>query len=368
MTLALLLACLLGVALAAANGANDVSKGVATLAGGGVAGYRRVVAWGTAWTVAGAIAGGLWGGAMLATFAQIWSAEATTAAALATIAGAAGWVALATVMRLPVSTTHALAGALVGVGCVAFGTGGVRWALLGWKVALPLVCTPLIGALAAAMLGGGARLARRVRGRPLPSCACVGPAAAGVPPLAAAFTGGGPTVQTGMLPECAVHPGGVAVTVDHLHWLTSAGVSFARGLNDGPKLAVLMFAVPAFAAGLTGHWLAFGLVAAGMAVGSWFAGRRITRVLAEDVTEMDSGSGFGANLATAGLVGAGAIWGLPMSTTHVSTGAIIGSGVARGDAAVRWRTVGALLLAWTVTLPTAGAFGLAAYGVIRLLE
>jgi len=97
-----------GVFIAYSNGANDVSKGIATLVGSGITDYKRAILWGTVWTGIGGLAGALLAGAMIETFGSGLLAEGTVptlAAALATIAGAGLWVALATRSGLPVSTT-----------------------------------------------------------------------------------------------------------------------------------------------------------------------------------------------------------------------------------------------------------------------
>src|SRR5439155_10996063 len=135
MTVAVLVLALL---LAAVNGGNDVAKGVATLAGAGVTGYRTAIAWGAVTTLAGAIAAVWLGTAMTRLFsAGILDATATPALAVAALAGAAGWVGAATLARLPVSTTHALVGALLGAGLLA-APHALRWPVLGGKVAVPL--------------------------------------------------------------------------------------------------------------------------------------------------------------------------------------------------------------------------------------
>lgn len=97
MTAQALLVVAVGVFLAYANGANDVSKGIATLVGSGVTDYRRAIAWGTMWTAVGGVLGAVFGGAMLATFGNEFLAPGTTptfAAALAALIGAAAWVLL----------------------------------------------------------------------------------------------------------------------------------------------------------------------------------------------------------------------------------------------------------------------------------
>ena len=136
-----------GFAIAAANGANDVSKGIATLVGSGVTDYRRAIRWGTLWTGLGAIAGAAVAQSMMKTFGQgLVSPQVTPSldAALATVAGAAAWIVLATRLSLPVSTTHAIVGSLIGAGLTAYGFGGLAWEALAGKVVLPLLLSPVL--------------------------------------------------------------------------------------------------------------------------------------------------------------------------------------------------------------------------------
>ena len=98
-----------------------------------------------------------------------------------------------------------------------------------------------------------------------------------------------------------------------------------------------------------------------MGLGSYLGGLRVTEVLAEKVTSMDHAEGLSANLTTSSLVLVSATMGLPVSTTHVSSSAIIGIGLVKGVTAVRWRTVRDMVLAWIVTLPAAGLLAWLAY-------
>jgi PiT family inorganic phosphate transporter len=152
--------------------------------------------------------------------------------------------------------------------------------------------------------------------------------------------------------------------VNHLHWLTSGATSFAPGLNDAPKMVALVVAAVALS-GDARSPAVFVWVALGILAGSWMGGRRVTVVLPEKVTRMDHREGFVANLVTAALVGPGAALGLPMSTTHVSSGAIIGAGILK-EAGVNRRTVEDMLLAWIVTVPAAGVLGILAYELLRI--
>jgi inorganic phosphate transporter, PiT family len=156
-------------------------------------------------------------------------------------------------------------------------------------------------------------------------------------------------------------------TLSHLHWLTSGATSFARGLNDAPKMVALILG----AAMLTGHGtnlpiVHFVMVSAGIMAGSRIAGQPVTEVLAHKVTRMDHREGFVANLITAALVAPAAALGLPMSTTHVASGAIIGVAAGRRDVVNR-RVIWDMWLAWIVTLPFAAVLGMAAFLIVRRL-
>ena len=168
---------------------------------------------------------------------------------------------------------------------------------------------------------------------------------------------------------CAVErPTAFRITVNDLHWLTSGTTSFARGMNDSPKMVAIVLAIATAATSHSGlQTAAFFAVTLGMIAGSWIAGKRVTRVLAEDITPMNHGEGFVANLVTAALVGPGAALGLPMSTTHVSSGAIIAVG-AENTTRVKWKTVREMLLAWVVTLPAAAFLGILFYTLLHAVR
>src|SRR5512141_3295204 len=115
---------LLTLGLAFANGANDVSKGIATLVGSGTTRYRTAVAWGTAWTLAGGLAAAFFSQGLVATFSGkglLASPPSGSGFLLAVGCGAIGWLLFANRTGLPVSTTHALTGALCGAGIAAAG-------------------------------------------------------------------------------------------------------------------------------------------------------------------------------------------------------------------------------------------------------
>lgn len=357
---ALLIAVALGVAFV--NGANDVSKGIATLVGSGVTDYRRAVLWGTGWTVAGGIAAAFASRGLVAVFSGngLFTADPPSEHAFLTAIaiGTIGWLALATRTGMPVSTTHALVGGLVGAGIATQGVAGVEWSAVAAKTAIPLAVSPLAAlALMIAtypLIGFAFRRFNRY-------CVCVERdepvvIAAG----SAAALSGGSSLRVIAGAECPSSVVARLNAMDSLHWLTSGGTSFCRGMNDTPKILALGV-LAAAGTGMAVEWL-FVLVALAMGAGSYVAGRRVTDTLAGKVTTIAHDDGFAANLVTSALVGIASFYALPVSTTHVSTGAIAGVGVRRRD--VRWRMVRDMVLAWVVTLPAAAAIAAGTCAVI----
>lgn len=364
------------VALAAANGSNDVPKGVATLAGAGVTRYRTAILWGAATTLAGSLVSLQFADRLVKLFSKdIVTADATPAFALAVLGGTAAWVAFATITRLPVSTTHAIVGSLVGAGLL-LASGAVDFGAVVPRVAQPLLLS--IG------VAYGLSFLLSLLPRRLPECVCVelvppAPAPAtpglamtapeGASPFSVTPPGGVlvPQVSTGSMAECAVHPpaaGGrrIGVNVNGLHWLSSGATSFARGLNDTPKIV----AIGAFAlvpAGMTTAQILL-VVAFAMLAGSLAGGMQIARRLGEGVVKMSHVEGFKANLTTAVLVGLAANRGLPLSTTHVSTGAIAGA-AGRDVKRLHARNLRDFVLAWTVTPLVAGLVAAGVFLIAR---
>ncbi|HEX6779622.1 MAG TPA: inorganic phosphate transporter [Ktedonobacterales bacterium] len=320
--------CLM-VTLAYVNGANDVSKAIATLVGSGVTNYRRAILWGTRCTGLGSLCSALLASALIGTFTKGFidtSVRQTELFALAVLLGAILWVFLANRTGLPVSTTHSITGSLVIVGAFAFGATHIQWSTLLQKVVLPLLLSPFL-ALVLSLL---AYLLIRVTLRRAPQAVLNG-----------------------------------------LHWLSSGTASFARGLNDTPKivaLGVAFYLITNRSATYQAPFWLFALVALGMVIGSFVGGGKVTRTLAEKVTKMDHIEGFSANLTTAVLVAGASNLGLPVSTTHVSSGAIIGIGVRKGISTINWKVVRDMALAWVVTLPGAGLLGLVCFVALQAIH
>lgn len=350
------------VGLAYINGANDISKGIATLVGGKILKPVQAVAWGTITTVAGALAGVAITGGLLKTFSSgiLSQPLSNTAFPMAVTIGAAGWVLFATYTGLPVSTTHALTGGIIGAALAQIGGSGIVWAALIKKIALPLALSPVISFSLAWLIFPVIRYALASVNN---YCLCLEvqqtqvltiPQAAGT--VAVASTSLQPPslhVIADQVETCeqTVSRSSVKLCVaDSLHLLTSGLTSFARGLNDTPKIAALLIGTSLL--GGEDTFKIFTLVASGMCIGSLCGGRKVLETMSGKITAMDGMEGFTANFGSSALVTAATFMGLPLSTTHVTTSAIVGIGV-RNHGRANWKVVCEILLAWLVTLPTA---------------
>lgn len=305
------------VFVAFTNGANANFKGVASLYGSGTTTLRRAALWGTATTFAGSVAALFLASGLLTMFSGrgiVPDALARAPEFMCAVAlGAAGTSFLATRFGFPVSTTHALVGALLGAG-LAGDASEVQFAALGTTFLYPLLFSPVVAAVAGA-------------------------------------------VVYLILRACRLAPDHRTPLLDALHVLSTGAASFARGLNDTPKMAALMLAVP----GLEAHW-GFLVVAVAVAAGGLLDIDRVAETLGKKVTGMTPGQGFAASLVTAGLVTTASLHSLPVSTTHVSVGSLLGMGTATRQA--HGRKAGEIVLAWVTTVPAGAALAALAYGLI----
>lgn len=358
--------------LAYSNGANDNFKGVASLFGSRTCGYAAAISWATLTTFLGSVAAIFLAQMLLKTFSgKGLVPDALTLSPqflLAVALGAGGTVILATLLGFPISTTHGLTGALVGAGVIAAGT-QVDFALLGKAFVMPLLLSPLL----AVAVGGSVYLMFRYARLRLEvtkeMCVCAGVEQQVIPlaqPNGVFAAQSLPTVSMAIDEQtvCSQRYRGVVLGVnagrllDTLHFLSAGAVSFARGLNDTPKIAALLLV----AAASQTEWNLFA-VAGAMAVGGLLSARKVANTMSRKITDMNPGQGFAANLSTALLVTTASVHGLPVSTTHVSVGSLLGMGIVTRQA--KWEPVIGILLSWLVTLPCAAALAALAYFIFR---
>ncbi len=359
--------------LAYSNGANDNFKGVASLYGSKTCSYRTAITWATFSTLAGSIASVFLAQSLLKKFSgkglvpdQFVGSEYFV---LAVALGAGLTVILATILGFPISTTHALTGAIVGCGLVAVGR-DVNFAALGQGFMLPLLLSPVLALVLGAVVYFVFHSLRLATGVTKEWCVCVGSEervlAVPQPASALSMTTAAPPLsfsideQENCRERYAGGFWGVSSQqlMDAAHFLSAGVVSFARGLNDTPKIVALLLLWKA----LDIRW-GFAAVAATIAIGGLLNSRKIAETMSNRITAMNHGQGFSANLSTAILVVLASVYGLPVSTTHVSVGSLFGIGLTTGRANLG--TVASIALSWIITLPCAALLGGTIYGATR---
>src|SRR5436190_5317745 len=230
---------------------------------------------------------------------------------------------------LPSSSSHALIGGVVGAALVAAGTGAVSGEALVSKLLVPALIAPVLAFFVA---GTAILIAYRIVGRLSP----------------------GPTQRGYRLGQ--VVSGGL--------------LSLAHGTNDAQKtMGIITLALIAngnLASDATTPTWVIASAATAIALGTYSGGWRIIKTVGTRIIKMDSAQGFSSQGSGAAVILSASHFGYPLSTTHVISGAVMGSGAAKRLSAVRWGVAGNMVAAWILTLPAAGAMGGLAYGVTRI--
>ena len=230
------------------------------------------------------------------------------------------WNVLTWLLGLPSSSSHALFGGLIGSAIVAIGFDGVQWMGVLSKIIVPAVLSPVIAAIVAAT---GTWLVYRIAA-----------------PVADDRKHGG------------FRKGQVA---------TASLMSLAHGTNDAQKTMGVIF-LALVASGTLNNDDAIPLwvkasCAIAIALGTYLGGWRIIRTLGKGIVEVDTPQGVAADGASAAIILTSSHFGMALSTTHVASGSILGSGLGRKGAEVRWYVAGRMVVAWLITLPAAAIVG-----------
>jgi PiT family inorganic phosphate transporter len=254
----------------------------------------------------------------------IVAAEAVDAAVIfGALMGAICWNLLTWWLGIPSSSSHALIGGLAGAGIMKAGFGAIVWKGLG-VTAAAIVLSPLLGFLLALMLV-----------------------------LVVSWT------------FVRATPSAVDNTFRTMQLASAALYSLGHGGNDAQKTMGII-AVLLFSQGLLGDafyvpfWVILTCQAA-MGLGTLLGGWRIVHTMGSKITRLHPVQGFCAEAGGAITLFLATFLGIPVSTTHTITGAIIGVGAARKVAAVRWNVASDVVFAWVVTLPATALFGAGFY-------
>ncbi len=343
--------------LAFSNGANDNFKGVATLFGSGTTSYKKAISWATVTTFSGSIAAIFLAESLVKNFSGKGLVPneliENPIFAISIAMGAAITVLLASKIGMPISTTHSLVGGLFGAGVMAIGA-DFNFAKLGKTFLIPLLLSPLMAAVLSLIAYLIFKKLRKSTGITKESCLCISETIVNPQLSNSNLT---MDISTNLeLSACKkgcseIYSGNIlGITsqkiLEVLHFISAGIVSFARGLNDTPKIVGLIVIINAID-------IKWGMIAIAitMAVGGLVNAKKVGITIAKKITPMNHGQGFTANLITGLLVTTASIHGLPVSTTHVSVGSIFGIGTITKKADTKM--ISRIVLSWVLTLPIA---------------
>jgi PiT family inorganic phosphate transporter len=237
------------------------------------------------------------------------------------------WNLLTWLFGIPSSSSHALFGGLIGAGIAAIGLAGVNWPGVISKVLVPAIAAPFIAGLVAAC---GTWLVYRISRNVVKKRR-----------------------------EDGFRWGQIA---------TASLVALSHGTNDAQKTMGVIALALITTGHLTGNVKADGLpfwvilsCALAIGLGTYIGGWRVIRTLGKGLVEIESPQGLAAEASSAAIILSSSAAGMALSTTHVATGSILGSGVGKPGAQVRWAVAGRMALAWLVTLPAAAIVGALAF-------
>ncbi len=391
-------------------GANDVANALGTSVGSGAITVRTAIIIAAIFEFLGAA---IAGGHVTKTIRKgiidptpiVEQPEVLVFGMLAALLATAIWLLIASWKGWPVSTTHSIVGALVGFGIVGIGFDAVNWGKIG-QIGASWVISPVVGGVVAfglmvslqkLILRADKPLERAIRWAPVYAF-MVGFVMAlltlfkglkhlnfdlSIPMsflLAAVFG-----LIVALIGRYAVNRVEIDPSADRsfqftnverifapLMIFTACAMAFAHGSNDvangvGPLAAVFALVKSGGDVGQTSPLPLWVLVlgGGGIVLGLTTYGYRVMQTIGKKITELTPSSGFCATMAAAATVVLASRTGLPVSTTHIAVGAVMGVGLARGFAALDLRVIGSILVAWMVTLPASGILAALLYFTLK---
>jgi len=399
-TILLVLAVIFGFYMTWGIGANDVANAMGTSVGSGAITVMQAIVIAAIFEFAGAF---IAGGNVTATIRKgiidpsgiVGQPEILVFGMLGALLAAAVWLMVATARGWPVSTTHSIVGAVVGFAIVGIGVDAVKWDKIG-QIAASWVVSPALGGLIAFLLMMSIRRLILNTDNPFQSARRWGPAyvflvgfiislvtlfkglkhlnidlSVGMSFISATVIGlivagvGWVLIQRVQVDANAdreFHFASVEKVFTPMMIFTACAMAFAHGSNDvangvGPLAAVVSIVQSggevAQKAALPLWILVLGGV--GIVTGLATMGYRVMQTIGTKITALTPSRGYCATLAAAATVVLASRTGLPVSTTHIAVGAVIGVGLARGVGAIDLRVIGGIVVSWVVTLPVGAA-------------
>ena len=326
-TFSLVLVVALAIVFDYINGFHDTANAIATSVATRALSPRVAVLMAAAFNFIGAFAGT----AVAKTIgAGLVDEETTTqAVVMAALIGAIAWNLITWYFGIPSSSSHALIGGLMGATVVAAGVGALKLDGIVNKVVIPMITSPLIGFLGAFLLMLALYWIFRNAKRK---------------PMARIFR--------------------------RLQVFSAGYMAFSHGSNDAQKTMGLI-TVALFSAGMISSvevpWWVIIIAAVAISLGTAVGGWRIMHTMGHRVVKLEPVHGFAAETTAATVIITAAHLGMPVSTTHVISSAIMGVGTARGIRGVRWGVARSILAAWVITIPAAGAVAALTWLALRFV-
>jgi len=404
------LAIVFGLYMTWGIGANDVANAMGTSVGSGAISVKQAIIIAAIFEFSGAF---IAGGNVTKTIRKgiidpssiVNSPEILVFGMLAALLAAAIWLMIASAKGWPVSTTHSIVGAVIGFAVVGIGVDAVQWGKVG-QIAASWVVSPVLGGAIAFLLMMSIRRLILNTENPFLSAKRWGPAyvflVGFIISLVTLFKGlkhlnieltvemsfvvavvfglvlaaiGWFLINRIKIDEAAdrdFHFASVEKVFTPMMIFTACAMAFAHGSNDvangiGPLAAVVSIiqsggevsqkaALPLWILVLGGT---------GIVVGLATMGYRVMKTIGSGITQLTPSRGYCATLAAAATVVLASRTGLPVSTTHIAVGAVIGVGLARGVGAIDLRVIGGIVVSWLVTLPIGGVLAALFYFTLK---
>jgi PiT family inorganic phosphate transporter len=409
-TILIVLAVIFGFYMSWGIGANDVANAMGTSVGSGAITVRQAIIIAAVFEFSGAmIAGGnvtnTIRNGIIDPSAMAGSPDILVLGMLAALLAAAMWLMIASWRGWPVSTTHSIVGAVIGFALAAIGTEAVAWPKVT-QIAASWVVSPVLGGTVSFLLMLSIRRLILDTEQPFQSAKRWGPvyvfmvgffislvtlfkgldhlnlemSVASSFIVALVFGGllallGWNMIRKVKLDAAAdrsFHFSSVEKVFTPMMIFTACAMAFAHGSNDvangiGPMAAVVGIVQSGGQVAnesVLPFWILL-LGATGIVLGLATLGYRVMQTIGSGITELTPSRGFCATLAAAATVVLASRTGLPVSTTHIAVGAVIGVGLARGIGAIDLRVIGGIVASWVITLPAGGLLAALFYLLLR---